>query len=107
MSQDHKHREDEQTPTKPFGRDRSMTITPEWKLPLYVVVPIVGLAIIATRGFYNINTKLDNMVSRSELRSYMENISRKNPTLTIPEFPASSLEDSVKAGVNWLAKEQH
>ncbi len=63
------------------------TITPEWRVPLYVVGSTVALAIYATIGYNNIQNKLDMAMTTQQAQDWIDNAREHNPAVNWPRLP--------------------
>lgn len=63
------------------------TITPEWRVPLYVVGSSVALAIYATIGYTNILNKLDAAMTTQQAQEWIDNAREHNPAVNWPRLP--------------------
>ena len=65
----------------------SPTFTLEWKVPISLVISIVGLAVYMTMGYNRVMAKLDDTVSPKQVRAWIEDVREMNPALHFPRFP--------------------
>jgi len=62
-------------------------ITPNTRVPLYVVGSAIGLAVYITCLFWSMSSKLDGAVSANQFQHWIDDAREKNPTLFWPRLP--------------------
>lgn len=73
-------------------KEKTPTITPEWRVPLTVVGSMVALAVYATIGYANIMAKLGEAVSTRQAQEWIDNAREQNPSVKWPRLPAKQQE---------------
>lgn len=73
--------------------DRKPTITPEWRVPLYVVGSAVGLAVLMTAQWFNLKSEVRdlsaNALSVQQAQEWIDNAREQNQTTPVkwPRIP--------------------
>jgi len=71
-------------------------ITPNTRVPIYVVGSVVVFAVYVTVLFAQINSKLDSALSVQQYQEWLDNAREKNPTINWPRLPDKRVVNSTE-----------
>lgn len=69
------------------SKEKSRTITAEWRVPLYVVGSAIFLAIVMTSQWYDLRTQVQSGVSQQQFQDWLDNQREKNTTIIWSRLP--------------------
>ena len=77
----------------PF-KEREKTITPNTRVPLYVLGSAIGLAIYIGILFANLSAKLDAAVTEGQFQHWIDDAREQNPMQHWPRLPGKQTHDN-------------
>ena len=69
------------------GSEKPRTITPEWRVPLYVVGSAVALAVYGTVLYQNLKAEVSDGVNFSQVQHWIDEARQRNPNINWPPLP--------------------
>ena len=78
-----------------MGTKEKPTITPEWRVPIYVVGSTVLLAVIMTLQWADLRNRVDASVSIQQAQEWIDNAREQNPAVKWPRLPAKHADTAI------------
>jgi len=70
-----------------------MTINPNWKMPLYMIGPALGLAVYGTILYSNLMGQLKESATVSQVQTWIDDARDANPNIKWPRLPSKQTGD--------------